>query len=189
MLPEHVFRHRPRRTVMSLRVSFDLSDKDLEHFALIMHEARKSTVGLAPEDIVAEAETLLHAMDECDSPGFIAERIQKLRLMIQMLSDVEWRLPHQDATRVLNALAYFSEPEDLIPDGIPGLGYLDDAIMIELVVRELNHEIDAYENFCEFRNSARANSEPNAVVSREAWLDERRKELQSQMRRRRKRNR
>ena len=101
---------------MSLRISFELSDKDLEHFALIMREARKATAGFAPEDIVAEAETLLHAMDESDSPGFIAERIQKLRLMIQMLSDVEWRLPHQDATRVLNALAYFSEPEDLIRD-------------------------------------------------------------------------
>jgi uncharacterized membrane protein YkvA (DUF1232 family) len=174
---------------MSLRISFELSEKDLEHFALIMREARKTTAGLPPEDIVAEAEALLHAMDESDSAGFIVERIQKLRLMIQMLSDVEWRLPHQDATRVLNALAYFSEPEDLIPDGIPGLGFLDDAIMIELVVRELSHEIDAYESFCEFRNSAQAKADSNTVVSRKEWLDERRKELQSKMRRRLRKNR
>ncbi len=174
---------------MSLRVSFDLSDEDLQHFSLIMHEARKATVGLPPEDIVAEAEALLHAMDEATSPGFITERIQKLRHMIQMLSDLEWRLPHQDTARVLNALAYFSEPEDLIPDGIPGLGYLDDAIMIELVVRELKHEIDAYEDFCGFRERARADSGADTVVSREQWLDDRRSELQSRMRRRRKRSR
>ena len=68
-----------------------------------------------------------------------------------MLSDIEWRLPHQDATRVLNALAYFAEPEDLIPDHIPGLGFLDDAIMIELVVRELKHELEAYRDFCDYR--------------------------------------
>ena len=171
---------------MSLRVSFCLSDEDLEHFALIMHEARKSNVGLPPEDIVAEAESLLHAMDECASPGFIGDGIQKLRLMVQMLSDLEWRLPHQDASRVLNALAYFSEPEDLIPDGIPGIGYLDDAIMIELVVRELKHEFDAYEDFCKFRERTREDSGPETFVSREAWLDNHRKELQSRMRRRRK---
>jgi uncharacterized membrane protein YkvA (DUF1232 family) len=174
---------------MSLRVSFDLSEEDLQHYSLIMHEARKATVGLPPEDIVAEAEALLQAVDECTSQGFITDRMQKLRRMIQMLSDLEWRLPHQDAARVLNALAYFSEPEDLIPDGIPGLGYLDDAIMIELVVRELKHEIDAYEDFCGFREKARADTGPDASVSREDWLDDRRNELQSRMRRRRKRSR
>ena len=29
---------------------------------------------------------------------------------------------------ILGALVYFCDPEDLIPDNIPGLGYLDDAI-------------------------------------------------------------
>ena len=53
---------------------------------------------------------------------------------------------------MLNALAYFAEPDDLIPDQIPGLGFLDDAIMVELVVRELRHEIEAYEDFRVFRD-------------------------------------
>jgi uncharacterized membrane protein YkvA (DUF1232 family) len=103
--------------------------------------------------------------------------------MIRMLSDLEWRLPHDDAARVLNALAYFAEPEDLIPDHIPGLGYLDDAIMIELVVRELQHEIEAYQDFCDYRDRQ---TKDGADSSREGWLDARRKELQARMRRRRK---
>jgi uncharacterized membrane protein YkvA (DUF1232 family) len=174
---------------MSLRVTVELSDNDLKHFELIMREARKAAAGLPPEDIVAEAEVLLHAMDESGSQGFIGERMQHLRLMIRMISDLEWRLPHQDAMYVLNALAYFAEPEDLIPDGVPGLGFLDDAIMIELVVRELKHEIDAYRDFCEFRDRARADAGPNATVTRDDWLDGCRTELQSRMRRRRKKNR
>jgi uncharacterized membrane protein YkvA (DUF1232 family) len=102
--------------------------------------------------------------------------------MIRMLSDLEWRLPHKDATRVLNALAYFAEPEDLIPDHIPGLGFLDDAIMIELVVRELRPEIEAYQDFCDYRGR-----QPNSGdgTSRADWLESRRKELQARMRRRR----
>lgn len=170
---------------MSLRISFELDEKDLKHFQLIMNEARKAAKRLPPEDIVAAAEALLHDVPTTNAPGFIVERLTKLQLMINMLSDLEWRLPHQDASRVLNALAYFAEPEDLIPDHIPGLGFLDDAIMIELVVRELKHEIDAYQDFCDYRHRLRQR-DGSAKASRGDWLDERRKSLQSRMRRRRK---
>jgi uncharacterized membrane protein YkvA (DUF1232 family) len=167
-----------------MRISFELDDNDLKHFRLIMNDARQAARCLAPEDIVASAEELLQAVPESEAPGFIVERIGKLRLMIQMLSDIEWRLPHQEATRVLNALAYFAEPEDLIPDHIPGLGFLDDAIMIELVVRELRHEIDAYQDFCDYRDRLASRGD-GANASRQGWLDTRRKELQARMRRRR----
>ncbi len=163
---------------MSLRVSFELDDNDLTHFRLIMREARKAAARMAPEDIVAAAEDLMQDIGDTGTPEFIRQRLENLRLLIRMMSDLEWRLPHQEATRVLNALAYFTEPDDLIPDHIPGLGFLDDAIMVELVVRELQPEIDAYSDFCEFR-------EQNASSSREQWLAERREELQARMRERR----
>ena len=161
-----------------MRISFELNDDDLKHFRLIMDESRKAARRMAPEDIVAAAEELLAAAPAADAPSFILERLERLRLMIQMLSDVEWRLPHQDATRVLSALAYFAEPEDLIPDSIPGLGFLDDAIMIELVVRELKHEVEAYHDFREYRERM---EKSGSKSSRAGWLDARRKELQDRM--------
>ena len=172
---------------MSLRISFELDEGDLKHFRLIMQEARRAASRLPPEDIVAAAEELLANDRVSSAPGFIIDRLNSLRMMIGMLSDIEWRLPHQEATRVLNALAYFAEPEDLIPDSIPGLGFLDDAIMIELVVRELKHEIEAYSDFCKYRERLIQERGHSAKVSREGWLDNRRKELQGRMRRRRKR--
>lgn len=171
---------------MPLRISFELNDDDLKHFRLIMNEARKATSRMAPEDIVASAEALLRDVSGNSAPNFVVERLDKLRLMIRMLSDTEWRLPHREAKRVLNALAYFSEPDDLIPDSIPGLGFLDDAIMIELVVRELKHEIDAYQDFCDYRNRLKRQQGDSVVANRGGWLDDRRKSLQSRMRRRRK---
>jgi len=172
---------------LPLRISFELDDNDLKHFRLIMEEARRAASRLPPEDIVAAAEELLASAEISTAPGFIVDRLNNLKLMISMLSDLEWRLPHQEATRVLNALAYFAEPEDLIPDSIPGLGFLDDAIMIELVTRELKHEIEAYRDFCGYRERMRQEQGHAAKVSREEWLDNRRKELQVRMRRRRKR--
>jgi uncharacterized membrane protein YkvA (DUF1232 family) len=176
---------------VGLRVSFELDDSDLKHFRLIMRESRKTASRSAPEDIVASAKALLDQIGTRKVPGFIRERLDKLSVMIQMLTDHEWRLPHKDSTRVLNALAYFTDPEDLIPDHIPGLGFLDDAIMIELVVRELKHEIEAYRDFCEFRNSrkpGRRIKTSSTDMTREKWLDRRREDLLARMRRRRKRS-
>ena len=175
---------------MGLRVSFELDDDDLKHFRLIMREARKAAARSAPEEIVAGAEALLDQVHESRVPQFISERLEKLKFMIQMLKDHEWRLPGAESTRVLNALAYFTEAEDLIPDHIPGVGFLDDAIMVELVVRDLKHEIEAYSDFCDFR--ARHQPKPGikrktSDVTRDQWLDQRREQLQSRMRRRRKR--
>jgi len=164
---------------MSLRISFELDDNDLKHFRLIMREARNAVARKSPEDIVAAAAQLMQEIGEQATPGFIVERLQKLKMMMRMISDIDWRIPHEESKRVLNALAYFAEPDDLIPDQIPGLGFLDDAIMVELVVRELRHEIEAYHDFCEYRDGRPARSATELEVRRE--------ELQARMRRRRQR--
>lgn len=175
---------------MGLCVSFELDDDDLKHFRLIMLEARKAAASLTPEEIVAGAEVLLGQVQASGVPPFISERLDNLQIMIRMLKDHEWRLLGAEATRALNALAYFTEPEDLIPDHIPGVGFLDDAIMVELVIRELEHEIEAYRDFCDFRSTQRPKpgiKRKTSDVTREQWLDKHREELQSRMRRRRRR--
>ena len=174
---------------MSLQISFELDDEDLEHFRLVMLHARDAVARRSPEQIVAAAGRLLEELGTRRTPGFVTDRLDKMRLMMQMISDIDWRLPHAEVKRVLNALAYFAEPDDLIPDEIPGLGFLDDAIMIELICRELRHEIEAYQDFCDFRRRVLRDSGRKARVSREDWLENRRSELQSRMRRRKRKER
>ena len=172
---------------MSLRISFELDDDDLQHFRLIMREVRNIVARKTPEAIIAAAADLMQEIGMDKAPGFIVERLQKLQMLMQMIADVDWRLPHEESKRVLNALAYFAEPDDLIPDQIPGLGFLDDAIMVELVVRELRHEIEAYEDFREFRDRQSTSSANEGRRRQFARLAQRREELHSRMRRRRQR--
>lgn len=171
---------------MSLRISFDLDDDDLHHFRLIMRTARSHAARKPPEDIVAAAAALLQKHGS-GKPGFVRERLYKLDLMMRMISDLDWRLPHAESSRVLHALAYFADPDDLIPDEIPGLGFLDDAIMVELVVRELRHEIDAYQDFCDFRDKECTAGTAQTGTGARNRLKARRDELQARMRRRRQR--
>jgi uncharacterized membrane protein YkvA (DUF1232 family) len=177
---------------MSLRVSFELGDADLSHFRKIMRESRSATVDLGQEEILQAARELLESVKAVTVPDFVSGRLSKIQVMIDMIEDAEWQLPDKETSRVLNALAYFSEPEDLIPDHIPGLGFLDDAIMVELVCRELRHDMDAYVDFCEFRDAEgqrRSKAGLQTDITTEDWLATRRKELHSRMRNRRRRER
>jgi uncharacterized membrane protein YkvA (DUF1232 family) len=171
---------------MSMEITFDLSDSDLEYFANVMVRAREKTSDLDEGTIIDNARNLLVEVLHSDTSDFIRERMSRLETMIEMVVDEGWGLEHDDRTRVVQALAYFSEPEDLIPDDVPGLGFLDDAIIIEMVNQELKHEIQAYSDFCVFRAAEASPAAAEAEeIGRSDWLEERRKQLHSRMRRRR----
>ena len=173
-------------------VTFELTDADLQHFRLIMERVLERTGDLSPESVIEKARELLQSVSDVTLPGFVADRLGSLELLLQMLEDAEWDLPPVERRRVLHALSYFCEPEDLIPDDVPALGFFDDAIMIELVVRELRHEIEAYKDFCAFRSreeKRRLETGEDQRVTRGDWLDARRRQLHSRMRRRRRKDR
>jgi uncharacterized membrane protein YkvA (DUF1232 family) len=172
---------------MSFKVTIELSNTDLNHFRKVMRDARGVAEELGQDEVVASTEALLAKIEGDAAPDFILERTARMKVLIDMLRDEEWALPDQERSRVLNALAYFSEPDDIIPDNVPGLGLLDDAIMVELVLRELRHEIEAYEDFCNAR--ALSDERGDDSASREEWLSARRQALQSRMRNRRRRER
>jgi uncharacterized membrane protein YkvA (DUF1232 family) len=163
---------------IDVKISFELSPSDIRYFRDCLKNFRK-TGGKQEEHRVIRGATQM-VVDALDSkpPDFVRERIVKLEHLIEMLRDVEWRLEGRDRVRILDALAYFVDPDDLIPDRVPGIGYLDDAIMIELVTRELAHEIQAYKDFCEFRKR-------RPKTDDDERLESRRKSLQARMRRRR----
>lgn len=174
---------------MSISLTIELNDRDLEHFNNAMEAARKSAEGKSPDEVITAAGKLLADAQTVHVPDFILDRLLQLDDMIAMVRDAGWGLKEEDKQRVLSALVYFADPSDVIPDHIEVLGFLDDAIMIELCVRELKHELDAYEDFCDFRQreSEKRGVNPASIGSAD-WLDNRRQELQDRMHERRERD-
>lgn len=169
---------------MPLKVTFDLEDKDLKYFRASIKQAKEAAEHATEEEILSRAEEMVNQVKSQDVPQFVRLRLERLSALIDMVRDQEWALAAQERKNVLAALAYFADPQDMIPDSIPVLGYIDDAIMIELVVSELKPEIDAFEDFCRYRNEERLrNRNPN--ISREQYLEMKRRELHARMRRRR----
>jgi uncharacterized membrane protein YkvA (DUF1232 family) len=174
---------------MGLSINIELSDNDLDHFQEVLKRAHQTAGSKSSREITDAAAKLLTDANASHAPEFITERLSKLDALINMVHDEGWGLPEEDKGRVLTALTYFADPKDVIPDNVPVVGYLDDAIMIELCVRELKHEVEAYEDFCSFRtHEAEERGLDPATMVRADWMEERRQELQERMRRRRDRD-
>lgn len=169
---------------MSLKVTFELDDQDLLYFKRSMKEARAKAVAVPEAKVVEQASSMIETVRQSKVPLFVLERIDKLASLIDMLGDEEWALADEDRKNVVAALAYFADPHDIIPDNVPVLGYIDDAIMIELVVKELKPVLDAFEDFMLYKSEEKARNR-NPDVSREEWLTAKRRDLHSRMRRRR----
>ena len=171
---------------MSMRFSLELTDRDLRYFREALQRSRQAVKHADEAEILEAIEDVLDEIrSEEPLPDFVAKRIPQLESMIRMIRDEEWHLPRGDREKLLATFVYFGDPEDILPDDIPVIGYLDDVIMIELVVRELSHVRKAYDDFCEFRDNydREFKSGHDAAVRRDR-IDRKRQQLHQRMKRR-----
>lgn len=169
----------------SFKVTFTLDESDAAHFRKLFREARKSASEEDPEKVLKDVKSLIERVRSSKRkvPRFVEDAISTLEDLIEMMEDEDYALPKSERTRVLAALAYFANPEDLIPDHIPALGFLDDAIMVKFVEDEFRHELWAYRKFRKFREGAE--QRPWTSVARKRLpkrLADYRKELRAKVR-------
>ncbi len=171
---------------MSMKISFELTDRDLNFFREALKQSRDAVRDAEESEIIeAISDVLIEIRQNEPLPDFVGKRIPELESLISMLTDDEWQLPEGDRERLLATFVYFADPEDILPDDIPVIGYLDDVIIIELVVRELHHVRVAYDDFCQFRDEFDGGKGKNVdPVIRRDRIDRRRQQLHQRMQRR-----
>ncbi|MED5549181.1 MAG: YkvA family protein [Pseudomonadota bacterium] len=177
---EGAFDIMTEKTTPTLKVELDLTDADLDFFRERLEQARASLGTTDEARIMAGVSDMMDKALASNPPEFVKARIRQLGPLLGMLEDEDWKLEGEDRKNVIDALAYFADPEDLIPDATPVLGYVDDAIMIDLVAASLSAELEAYADFVAHREELKA--EPAAELPS---LEEARNVMQSRMRRRR----
>ena len=166
---------------MPVKVVLELSDEDLAYYRRVLDSVWKRNQKRNEKELIDGARRLLKQATKAGAPDYVRSRLADLEVLCSMLDDDEWPLEADDRSRIAAAVGYFAVAKDMIPDKIPGIGFLDDALMAELVSRELKPELDGYREFCEYRD----NEAPgDKKVSREDWLAAKRRQVWLRIRRR-----
>ena len=163
---------------MPMEVVIKLSKEDIKHFRTAMREIYHKKSDLDDETIIKHARETISDIRASDAPEYIQERVGHLEALIGLFTNPYWKFPPQDRPKVLEILAYFSEVHDLIPDEIPGLGYLDDAFMIDIVCADFQEELEIYRDFCVYRVTEAQQMGRDVTDAEGAeWLENRRRQL------------
>lgn len=89
-------------------------------------------------------ETLNKLKDIHSSKEFVTEMTKRVILLHRILFDEGFPKTKSTEKNITAGLLYFLSPEDFLPDDIPGLGYLDDAYVIDRVFELECHQIVKY---------------------------------------------
>ena len=167
---------------MPAKIVLELSDEDLGFFRRVMDDVWKHAAKRNEKELVDGARRLLKQATKAKAPEYVLTRLNDLAVLLDMLDDPEWPLPEEDRTRIRAAVAYFAVAKDIIPDKIPGIGYLDDALIAELVMEELKDEAKGYRDFCTYRSNEKTLRGKD--VKRADWLAAKRRQIFLRIKRR-----
>ncbi|HHL31816.1 MAG TPA: DUF1232 domain-containing protein, partial [Oceanospirillales bacterium] len=67
------------------------------------------------------------------------------------LEDKVWKINKSNLEKINATIKYFVDDDDVIPDHIPGIGYLDDCIIIDSTMDEIYEELLEFKDFCRTR--------------------------------------
>ncbi|PZQ13441.1 MAG: hypothetical protein DI564_11115 [Rhodanobacter denitrificans] len=149
-----------------MRITIELEPADLELLSGALEASRRTAAHVEEVDIIDGAKHALDSLCAGAVPSYIRKRLVHVQRLIVMLEDEAWALPAPERQEVLATLAYFSDPEDLIADDLQIIGLLDDAIVLELLVRRLRRVLSAYERFCTMRRTLAAALEDRLALAR-----------------------
>lgn len=125
-------------------------------------------------DQLASLARWLQALPPEDAVATVSERMIRGERLRRMLQDREWEVPEQLRIRAVRLLDYLERSDDLIPDGTPVIGHLDDALLVELAWPTFEDALADYEDFRRYsaRNHSRGSLQERILQWEAACLAE-----------------
>lgn len=147
--------------------SVELAEKAVDDFNTLVHQLCLE----APQvdaDAIASVARWLDSRPAEQREMLLQSRLDRLAELEAMRNDADWILEPAQMRRVELMLDYVARANDLIPDGVPVLGHLDDALLVELAWPVFAEDIEDYRDFCRYRAEVPARSQGRTTQS--DWL-------------------
>lgn len=128
-------------------ITVDIDDQVKEHFNKFIE---KHGIEVDPDDIT-QARKEIAEIRSGNSDGYILSQVNNLEAMITMVVDKTWKIKKTNMEKINATIKYFVDDDDIIPDNIPGIGYLDDCIIIDSTMDDVHDELMEFEDFSRTR--------------------------------------
>lgn len=138
--------HRRRRIGQ-----FRLSTLDIDRFNQLLVALGRRQGPLDCDQVVTAARLLSDGQATEAAPPCILQRLRQAETVAQMLADPNWQPANDAVLPATKVLEYVRGYEDLIPDWLPQMGRLDDAIVIDTAWPRLEGEVRSYLDYRRLR--------------------------------------
>lgn len=128
-------------------ITVDIDDQVKEHFNNFIE---KHGIEVDPSDLV-QAKKEISQIRATNADGYILDQINNLEAMMSMVEDKVWKIKKDNMEKINATIKYFVDDDDVIPDNIPGIGYLDDCIIIDSTMDDVFDELTEFQDFCRTR--------------------------------------
>ena len=141
--PEEVFEKKDNHEVIKMDMTETQYRRAKEEFEKKANDIDEDDVKKASKDGQKKIEDLGQKI-----PDVLAEMWEDIKTMVLLLKDyatgqykdVPWKV----ISAIAGAVAYFVMPIDVIPDIIPILGYMDDAVVLKLAMSLAGPDLEKY---------------------------------------------
>lgn len=126
---------------------FRLDEGELERFNALLVQLGREQLPLDSDRVATAARELADADAGTKAPACIGQRMRRVAAAALMVADPDWTAANDAVDVTGQVIAYVRGRNGLIPNQLPKVGRLDDAIVIDVAWPRLADEIGSYFDF------------------------------------------
>lgn len=130
---------------------YEMQASGLERFNGALRALSPESPSLTLDQVASAGQRALDRYQDGQQPAFVTSRMAALARLEALAADAGWEAGDdlRDHLRVVQA--YLADTQDLIPDDLPVVGRLDDAVLVDVALQLVREDLAEYEDFCRFR--------------------------------------
>lgn len=166
---------------------FHLTAASVDRFNALLARLGRRAVPLDCDRLATAARELRDRADGASEPACIVQRMKRLEAASAMLDDGQWD-PVDDAGSVASLMVHYATGRyQLLPNSLPTVGHLDDAIAVDAAWPVVKAEVADFVDYCRIRSleaGLRGRDTGAFRFTRRDWEEARRAEYQLERQRR-----